>query len=135
MDAGLRVYPIMEEGQEFAEDAARAQWGDVGPRYYAMRLDTRADLALRPGVVVEVLNTPGPKQLSPMFGRYVVLEVIHTLARGMIVTTAACFRREADEGDADPTGATAGVIGTDDAYAFGKTQLRRRTVRAEAIDA
>jgi hypothetical protein len=132
-DDGLRVYALAEEGSPFVEEAARARWGRVAPRYFSLRLDTRPDLALRPGSVIEVQANLDLRRESPFFGRFVVLEVQHSVERSAIRSTAICYRREAFEGEVEPTGASVTAGGTRDRYRVGQPERSRTIVRAEVI--
>jgi phage protein D len=131
----LRVLPVMEESAALVEAQARSAWGRAAPRYFSLRLDTRPDLTLRPGKVVEVQATLDGRRDSPLFGRFVVLEVKHTMDGANLTTTIACFRREAFQGEEDPTGASASSGGTRDRYRFGGDDRPRTVIRAEVIDA
>ena len=51
---------------------------------------------------------------TPFTGRYVILEVQHDLEDGAISTSLVGYRREAAEGDAQPTGASADTAQTRD---------------------
>lgn len=133
VSGAVRMHPLMEETVDFAESAARAQWGEVAPRYFSLRLDTRPDLLVRPGTVIEVLGTLGPRQDGPFFGRYAVLEVRHMLSQGAIVTSAVCFRREAADGAEDPAGSVAASSGTTDRYRYDQTNTPRVVVTAQEI--
>ena len=129
---GLRVIHTTEEALGFAESDARAAWGRAAPRYFTLRLDTRPDLTLRPGQLVEVQVNLDSRHDSPFLGRFVVLEITHVVARSAIKTTALCFRREAFAGDADPTGSSAAQAGTRDRYRFG--QQNRPSVVLQAVN-
>jgi hypothetical protein len=51
---------------------------------------------------------------TPWIGRYVVLEVRHEMIGSTMTTTLVCYRREAHEGEALPTGASADIDSTRD---------------------
>lgn len=133
---GLRVVAATEQGRDFVEGVARFRWGRAAPRYFSLRVETRPDLFLRPGAVLEAQATLGERQQSPLFGRYAVLEVRHELGRGGAITTvASCFRREGFEGEADPAGVSAAARGTTDRFRFGREDEQRVVLRAQNLDA
>jgi len=125
---GLKVYAVVEDQQDLVEETARGIWGEAAPRYFSMRVDGRSDLALRPGTMIELEATLGPDQQLPVFGRYAVLEVQHELIGGQIRTTASCYRREAYEGEEDPSGASASGVGSRDMYSLATADIPPRTV-------
>lgn len=131
---GLRVYALAEEGSAFVEGACRGQWGRVAPRYFAMRLDTRPDLSLRPGAIIEVQANLDLRRESPFFGRFAVLEVQQHVEKSALRTVAICYRREAFEGEVEPTGASAASGGSRDRYRVGAPERTRTVVRAEVLD-
>lgn len=140
-DEGLRVVPTFS-GYDKARESVHGEWGRVAPRYFSLRLDTRPDLTLRPGMLVELQGNLGRGQETPFLGRFAVLEVKHHLAvgdpseatSGGLVTTAVCYRREAYAGSDEPTGASAAQTGTHDRYRAGGEQLPSSTVVAEVLD-
>lgn len=131
---GLRVVPITETGSQGVEEGARSVWGRAGPRYFSLRVDTKPDLTLRPGMIVEVQVTLDGERTTPFLGRFSVLEVQHTLQGGGIVTTASCFRREAFKGDDPSMGAAASGGSTRDGYVFGQTNQPRTVVKVQVLD-
>ena len=141
-DGGLRVFPGTTGEPSGVEETARAQWGSYGPRYFAMRLDTRPDLTLKPGMIIEVQGSLDPGQESPFLGRFVCLEVTHELTSGDLsdkrtgglITSAICYRREAYIGDDEPSGSSAVRAGTRDRYQFGQEQTQTTTVVAEVLE-
>lgn len=133
-DGGLRIYPMAEDSTQTVEGRTRGRWGRFAPRYFGVRLDTRPDLALRPGRIVEMQATLGENQETPFLGRFVVLEVEHRLERGAITTTAACYRREAFAGAEEPLGSRAENVRTRDPYRLGDPGRQRVVVTAEVLD-
>jgi hypothetical protein len=83
-------------------------------------------------------KTDIPEQDIGVFGRYVVLEVIHHGSRGGYKTTAVCFRREAFYGVAEPTGASVSRGQSTDSYETseveGAKNRPRTTLVAEVIE-
>lgn len=133
-DGDLRVIAVMEEGIDLVEARARAMWGKAAPRYFALRLDTKPDVQLRPGTLLEAqVNLDGDRQ-TPLLGRFLVLEVEHMLIAGALETTVVCFRREAFEGEDDPTGASVSSGNTRDQYQFGAADTPRTILQAENLD-
>lgn len=141
-DDGLRVYPGTDWEAEGIEETARGQWGAYSPRYFSLRLDTRPDLTLKPGMIVEVQGALDRGKETPFLGRFVVLEVTHTLTaggdpnardEGGLITSAICYRREAYIGDDEPTGSSAINAGTRDRYQFGGEQSPTTVVVAEVL--
>jgi hypothetical protein len=116
MEDGLRVFPAIEQTAPRVEEVVRSRWGRHASRYLAMRVRTRPDLSLRPNVVVSMESNMGERRETPFMGRYVVVEVQHVLTRGTLETNFVAYRREAQEGDAQPTGANADVAGTRDQF-------------------
>lgn len=114
MSDGLRVAPIFERDPARVEEAVRSRWGRVALRYLALRVRTREDLTLRAGVPISMESNLDAGQETPFMGRYAVVEVEHILTRGAIDTTFIAYRRESQEGDAQPTGADADIPGTRD---------------------
>lgn len=139
---GLRVYPSTATTPEGVEATARSQWSSVAPRYFALRIDTRPDLALRPGMVLEIQGALGPGKEPPFLGKFLCLEVQHELTTGNpkakdeggLVTTAVCYRREAYIGDDEPTGSSAVRQGTRDRYQFGRETRPSTTLVAEVLE-
>jgi len=130
----LRVVPVFEETPDLVEAATRARWGRSGPRYFTLRLDTRPDLTLRLGAVVEVQANVDARRQTPFLGRFVVLELQHVAVNSAITTTAVCFRREAYEGEEDPTGVAAAQGGTRDNYIAGQPSAPRTILVGEVLD-
>jgi len=92
---GTRTIPVFRSSLDLVEEMVRSKWGNYSPRYFSLVLETRPDLSLRPGSIVEVQATVGIKQRLPVFGRYVVLEVMHNMVKADLRTTVVCYRREA----------------------------------------
>jgi phage protein D len=132
MTSGLRIHPTFEETRALVEESARAQWGQSAQRYYSARIDTRGDLTLKPGVVLEVLGNLSDRQEAPFFGRYAVLEVTHALVDSVIVTSATCFRREAGIGDANTSGSGT-TTASRDKFRVDQPQKAKVTRQVEAI--
>lgn len=116
MSAGLRVFPVSERTAPRVEEVVRARWGRTAPRYLALRVRTRPDLTLRPNNVISMESNLDERRETPFMGRYAVLEVQHVLTKGSIETAFTAYRREAQEGDAEPTGANADIPGTRDQF-------------------
>jgi hypothetical protein len=131
---GLCVVELPEAQDGTVEELVRGRWGKAASRYFALRLDARPDLALRPGMIVDVQGDLSATQQTPLLGRFAVLEVQHTLVAGALTTTVAGYRREAGEGDEEPTGAAAANVGTRDRYRFGAEQRPRTVIVAEVIE-
>lgn len=132
MTNGLRVYPTFEETMPLVEESARAHWGRTAQRYYAAQIDTRGDLTLKPGVVIEVLNNLSTEAEAPFFGRYGVLEVTHTMLDGVVSTSMLCHRREAGIGDEDTSGAST-TTSTKDNYVVDKQQTAQVMRQVQVI--
>jgi hypothetical protein len=107
MADGLRSYPVFESDPDVVQEQVRARWGRVAPRYLSLRLNTRPDLTLRPNKIISIETNLDTRRETPYLGRYAVLEVQHTFHDGSLSTSAICYRREAYEGEAQPTGANA----------------------------
>lgn len=114
MADGLRIVPVFETDKTRVEEEIRAQWGRSAPRYMAIRVNTRPDLTLKPNTVIAMESNLGESRESPFMGRYAALEVMHTLEGGVISTSVVAYRREAQEGAAQPTGADATTTQTRD---------------------
>lgn len=113
---GLRIVPVFETGGARVEETTRARWGRVAPRYLGLHLRSRSDVTLRPNTMIALeANLDGRRQ-TPFMGRYVVVETEHTLTKGVIESSFVAYRREAQVGDAVPTGASADVVGTRDKF-------------------
>ena len=132
-DDGLRVFPITESAASFVQNITRARWGRTAPRYFTLRVDTRPDVLLRPGVILEMNANLDDRRQTPLHGRFVVLEVVHDLLDSSIRTTAVCYRREAYEGQEDPTGSAAASGGSRDNYRTGQPDLPRVVLVAQEI--
>lgn len=122
MADGLRIYPVFEEARDVVEEAVRARWGRVAPRYLSLNLNTRPDLTLRPNKVISLEANLDTRRETPFMGRYAVLEVRHVFEDGAIQTSIVCYRREAQEGEAQPTGADADIPNTRDRNQLVPTQ-------------
>jgi hypothetical protein len=116
MADGLRVFPVIERDRARVEEVVRTRWGRVAPRYLALRIRTRPDLTVRAGTIISMESNMDERRETPFMGRYVVVEVQHVLERGSISTNLVVYRREAQEGDAQPTGSNADVAGTRDQF-------------------
>jgi len=114
MGDGLRVFPVFEDERGRVEEIVRARWGRYAPRYLAVRLRTRPDLTVRPGKIMSIEANLDESRETPFMGRYAILEVQHVVERGALHTTLVGYRREAHEGDAQPTGASADTPNTRD---------------------
>ena len=130
---GLRVAAVMETGQELVDAVTRARWGDLAPRYFSIRLNTRPDLTLKPNAVVEIVATDHPDRESVVQGRYLLLEVQHRYLNGAISTTAVGFRREAWEGAGQPTGAAADNVRTRDRFRSGAAAPPTTVIVAQVL--
>lgn len=130
---GLRVLPVTEQTSPLVENAARATWGRAGPRYFTLRVDSRPDFLLRPGTILEMDANLDPQRQTPLQGRFLVLEVAHEVKDGAARTTAVCFRREAFEGEEDPSGVSAAAGGARDNYRASKPDQPRVTIVARGL--
>lgn len=133
IEEGLRVFPITESAKDLVENVTRAKWGRVAPRYFSLRVDTRPDVLLKPGAILEMDANLDDRRQTPLHGRFVVLEVVHDLVDSSIRTTAVCYRREAYEGQQDPTGSTAASGSSRDRYRTGQPDLPRVVLVAQEI--
>lgn len=141
-DDGLRVIAGTGSEPESVEESARAQWGRFAPRYFSLRIDTRPDLTLKPGMIVEVQGALDRGKETPFLGRFVVLEVTHKLTTGPaddrhtggLITSAICYRREAYIGDDEPTGSSAVSVPTRDRYQYGQEQTPSTVLVAEVLE-
>jgi hypothetical protein len=134
-DDGLRVAPLTSESRDGVEERTRSAWGAHAPRTFSLRADGEGDITLRPGRVVEVQGSNSPERDLPVFGRYVVLEVVHTMEGGSVATAAVCYRREAFRGDVEPAGAAVTSGGTRDTFRPGEKPAQPRTILvAEVLD-
>ena len=129
----VRLMPVPEDHPGGVEGNARGRWGRFAPRYFALRVNTRPDLLLRPGTLLEMQATLGENQETPFLGRFLVAEVQHLYERGSTITTAVCYRREAAEGEIQATGSDAANVRTRDNYRFGLKPNTRTIVTAEEI--
>lgn len=116
MEDGLRFVPVFSEAQKQVEENVRASWGKVASRYVTMRINTRPDLTLRPNTVISMEANLDERRQTPFMGRYALLEVQHVLEKSTIITTVVGYRREAQVGDAQPTGSNADTAGSRDAF-------------------
>ena len=114
MADGLRVVAIFQDTKDTVVDAVRARWCRVAPRYMSVTINTRPDVTISPGVVISIEANLDQRRETPWVGRYVVLEVRHTLVAGTMTTSLVCYRREAHEGESFPTGASADLAATQD---------------------
>ena len=128
-----RVVPFLGQTADLVESSTRSLWGMTAPRYFTMRLETRPDLSLRAGSVVELQASLNARQSLGTFGRYVVLEVQHVLEGADLRTTVACFRREAFAGDEAPTGPSVSFAGTRDRTRGGRSERPRSLLVAEVL--
>jgi hypothetical protein len=130
----LRIEYVAEEGIDLVEAQARARWGKFGPRYFSLRLDTKPDILLRPGTIIEAqVNLDGDRQ-TPLLGRFLCVEVEHNMIGGGLETTVVCYRREAFEGEEEPTGASASSGATRDRYQLGEGDAPRTILTAEVLE-
>ena len=131
---GVRVMPVPADSQAEVEANARGRWSRYAPRYFAMRCETRPDLTLQVGSTYEMQASIGENQETPFLGRFLLLEVEHEFVQGSIKTSAVCFRREAAEGEEEPTGQNAENASTRDHYRFGVENVPNTIVIAEVLD-
>jgi hypothetical protein len=116
-DDGVRHVIVTDTTDALVEETTRSRWGMLGPRYFSIRISTRPDVELRPNEVVEIAASDDPDRQSVFQGRYLLLEVQHRYVDGAIVsTTAVGYRREAAEGEEEPTGAAADTVRTRDRF-------------------
>jgi hypothetical protein len=116
MDDGARAFPVCERTPPRVEEVVRGRWGRLAPRYLGLRVRTRPDVTLRPNSVISMEANLDAGRETPFMGRYAVLEVQHVLERGVVVTNFTAYRREAQEGAAQPTGANADTPATRDQF-------------------
>ena len=131
MEDGLCSYPIINDTRATVEEEVRARWGSVAPRYLSLRVTTRPDLTVRPNSIISMESNLNESRETPFMGRYVILEVQHLYEQQSITTSMVCYRREAREGEAQPTGANADTAGTRDreeSAPLGRTILVARTL-------
>jgi phage protein D len=133
MENGFRVMTTSEEDAKNVQEGVAATWMRAATRYFTLRLDTRPDLTLKPGVIVEIQSALDSATNLPFFGRYCVLEVQHKLVGSYITTTAVCFRREAQVGEEDATGANVSATGVRDPYRYGQPENQQTIVRAQVL--
>lgn len=133
MAGGNRTIPLLSQGLDLVEETTRGTWGLLAPRYFTMRIESRPDLTIRPGAVIELQANLNERQNLPIFGRYVVLEVQHVLVGSDIRTTLACFRREAFQGAEAPTGSSVSSGGTRDRAANDQSERPRSVLVAEVL--
>jgi len=131
---GVRVFPVTGRSPASVEAHARGRWGRFAPRYFGLRVESRPDLVLRPGTVMELQATLGEDQETPFLGRFLILEVEHEYARGSIKTNAICYRREAFVGEEEPSGVSAENVRSRDRYRAGALNRPRVTVVAEELE-
>ena len=130
---GLRLHPVSEDDSQGVEANTRGRWGRLAPRYFGLRVDSRPDISLRPGRILELQATLGEDQETPFLGRFVVLEVQHEMVGGAISTTAVCYRREAFAWDEAPSGSRAENVRTTDPYRLGEPTRQRVVKVAEVL--
>lgn len=131
MSDGLRVIPIFQFDPKVVEEEVRARWGRVAPRYMDIRIDTRPDLTLKPNTILSMESNLDERRQTPFMGRYAALEVQHVMLKGAISTTAVGYRREAQQGEAQPTGSNADTLGTRDEFQLAGTRPRTILVATE----
>lgn len=132
-DGGLRIKPVVEDQRALVDAAVQNVWGDLAPRYFSLRTHTRPDLALKPNAVVEVVATDDPDRESVVQGRYALLEVQHRYLGGSTSTTAVAYRREAWEGEDQPTGSAADTTRTKDQFQAGRTANPSTIIVAQVL--
>lgn len=130
---GSRTFTSPEEDRKNVLEGVASTWMRAATRYFTLRLDTRPDLTLKPGAIVEVQSALDSDTTLPIFGRYCVLEVKHKLEKGYITTTAVGFRREIESGEEDATGANVSATGVRDSYRLGQPDLQQTVVRAQVL--
>jgi len=113
---GVRHVSVIEDQRPLVEAATRGRWGALGPRYFSLLIHTRPDVTLKPNSVIEIVASDDPDRESVLQGRYLLLEVSHRYHKGSISTKAVGFRREAWEGDDQPTGTAADNVRTRDQF-------------------
>jgi len=129
---GLRYFPVIERTLPEVEGQTRGRWGRFAPRYFSLRVDTRPDLSLRPGTILEMEASLGENQETPLLGRFLVLEVQHEMVDASIITTAVCYRREASAGEEEAQGNSAGRIRDRDPFNLSQP-VQRTVLRAEVL--
>lgn len=132
-DGGLRVIPTTHETAAGVEGVARGRWARYAPRYFGIRIDSRPDVTLRPGSMIEVQASLGEHQETPFLGRFLILEVEHTMERAAITTSAVCYRREAFVGEEAPSGVSAENVKSKDRYRYGQVNPPRTVRVAEVL--
>lgn len=130
---GLRIVPVIEDKLLLVDAAVRNVWGDLAPRYFSLRVNTRPDLTLKPNAVIEIVATDNPNRESVVQGRYALLEVQHRYLGGAISTTAVAYRREAWEGEDQPTGSSADTARSRDSYQSGKRAMPNTVIVAQVL--
>jgi len=130
---GLRSMPVIEDDQAVVEETTRSLWGDLGPRYFSLRVNTRPDVVLRPNAVIEIVAADDPNRQSVFQGRYLLLEVVHHYKAGTLSTTAVGFRREAWEGEDQPTGAVADNVRTRDRFRGDSAATQTAVIKVEEL--
>jgi len=133
MEDGMRVYSVFREETDVVEERVRSRWGRVAPRYLSLRVNTRPDLTVRPNEIISMEANLDVRRETPFMGRYVVLEVQHTFEKQSITTSMICYRREAQEGEAQPTGSNADTAGTRDHFEGAGTAARRTILVAREL--
>ena len=116
MADGLRIIPVFDADPASVESVVRSRWGRAAPRYLGMRINSRPDLTLQVNKVISMESNLDEDAETPFMGRYAVLEVQHVMERGSIATSLTAYRREAQIGEAQPTGASADIPGTRDRF-------------------
>lgn len=132
-DGGSREMPVIESSRALVGAAVQSVWGELAQRYFSMRTHTRPDLALKPNAVVEVIATDDPRRESVVQGRYALLEVQHRYRDGAVSTTAVAYRREAWEGEDQPTGASADTVRSRDRYQGDGKAAPRTVIVAQVL--
>jgi len=107
----------------------------LGPRYFSLLVHTRPDVTLKPNSVIEIVASDDPDRESVLQGRYLLLEVSHRYHNGAISTKAVGFRREAWEGDDQPTGAAADNVRTRDRFQGERLPDPATVIMAEELPA
>jgi|GEM_PF-1862321 len=103
--------------------AARARWAKLGMRYYGITLQTKGDLRVSVGDMIEVdFLKEVPAKGAFIRGRYPVFEVEHKYAKGgKFTTNITGYRREAEAGEQAAGGANVSSSRGQDAYLLSLT--------------
>lgn len=110
MADGLRVVPVFEDDRARIEEATRWMWGRVAARYLSVSIATNADPTIKPNTMLELDSDLDDTRTTPFMGRYACLEVTHVLDAGAIRTIVTGWRREAQSGEDEPSGASVAAV-------------------------